>query len=118
MADPTGSAPRSDRRITAIDWAIIALGLGLALLLLVGGLLPARERDREIRDKNERIADEVLDIKRDLQRRRERTDDRRLDPHVIERELRKQGGTREDEILLQPERDEHSPNAMNTGRTP
>jgi len=103
MADPTGSAPRSSRRITAIDWAIIALGLGLALLLLVGGLLPARERDRKIREENDRIADDVLDLKDELRKRRERIEDRRNDPHATEREIRERGGLGEGEIPLPPD---------------
>lgn len=103
MADPTGSAPRSERRISGIEWTIIALGLGLALLLLVGGLLPARERDRKIREENSRIADEVLDLDRDLLRRRQRIKDQQDDPHTIERKLRERGGLKDGEVLLPPE---------------
>jgi hypothetical protein len=71
--------------------------------LVVGGLLPARERDRKIREENEHVADEVLDLKDELRKRRDRIDDRKHERHVTERELRERGGLRDGEVPLPPE---------------
>jgi len=96
--DPTASGAGSSRPIRALDWTIIALGLGLALLLLIGGLLPARERNRQIRQKNNALADEILRDKEDLRRRRERVRDIENDPLTNEQILRNKGALPEGEI--------------------
>lgn len=106
MDDPTGFVARSDRRstksITALDWMIVALGLGLSLLLLAGGLLPARERNARIRQMNERLADDILRTKEDIRQRSDRIRDRRNDPLTIETETRDRGGLAPGEIPVKP----------------
>jgi hypothetical protein len=106
MDDPTGFAARSDRRstrsVTTLDWMIVALGLGLSLLLLAGGLLPARERNARIRQMNERLADDILGTKEDIRQRLERIRDRRNDPITIETEIRDRGGRAPGEIPVTP----------------
>jgi len=106
MDDPTGFAAPSDRRstrsVTALDWMIVALGLGLSLVLLAGGLIPARERNARIRQMNERLADDILRSKEDIQRRKNRIRDRRNDPLTIEGEVRDRGGLAPGEIPVPP----------------
>ncbi|MBN2490995.1 MAG: hypothetical protein JXQ29_09110 [Planctomycetes bacterium] len=102
--DPAGSGRRSDRLVGALDWTIILLCLGLAVLLLVGGLLPARERKRRLLENNDALADEVLRLKRDSRERIERIRDLEFDPHTIERLLRERGALGEGEVPLEPVR--------------
>jgi len=113
LDDPTGFAAPSDRRpgrrVSALDWTIIALGLGLSLLLLAGGLLPARERNERIRQKNNALADDILDKKEDIERRMNRIRDRENDPLTIEGDLRDRGGLPPGEIPVPPKNETAPP---------
>ena len=97
---PPPGPPRRPFGITRAQWTVIALTLTLAVLLMVGGLLPARERSRELLEKNSRIADEILQIDGEMRTLEHEVEDLRHDPQAWERELRRRGATIEGEELV------------------
>ena len=98
MDDPTASVTRSShRRLRGLDWTIIVVGLGLAVLLLVGGLLPARERSRRLDRRNQDLAEEILKTREGNQELLKTIQDLHYDPQTLERILREKGGLREGE---------------------
>lgn len=96
------SAARAGFGITRFQWTVIAGSLALAALLVFGGLLPTRERTRMLREKNLRMADEILVIDREMRTLEQEVQDLEHDPQAWERELRQRGATAEGEVIVPP----------------
>jgi len=98
--DPTGSVSRSKGSLRGMDWTLIGLGLILAVLLLVGGLIPTRERSRRMLNKNLHLAEEILKTRKEIEDRRKHLQDLKFDPLTQERLLREKGALAEGEIRI------------------
>jgi len=97
-ATPSRSSGSSGYRLLrGLDWTIIVVGLGLAVLLLVGGLLPARERSHRLHRKNQDLAEEILKTRKENRNLLRTIQDLQHDPQTLERILREKGGLREGE---------------------
>ena len=98
--DLTEFATRSRSTIRPVEWTFMALCLGLAGVLLLSGLLPARKRHESLRDRNRNLHREIRRIDQENQHRAEHISDVLQDRLTIETELRNRGGVEPDEELL------------------
>ena len=115
---PAGSGRSTDRLVSALDWTIVLLCLGLAVLLLVGGLFPARERSRRALEKNDGLADEVLRLTQENLERYQRIRDLQYDPLTIERLLREHGALDRGEVPVETDPPARTPRKPEEKRGP